>query len=121
MTIFGTVAGVLALASCHARAPQDVPAVIANPSPESRAELRRVLSEALGGAPVTVADDALVQETTLVVERARARDPEGRPLDGREKGRPEHFRLVKSGESCYLVQESTGRRFPLSGVTCTPR
>jgi hypothetical protein len=121
VSILGTVAGVLALASCHARAPQDAPAVIASPSPESRAELRRVVSEALGGAPVTLADDALVRETTLVVERARARDAEGRPLDGREKRRPEHFRLVKSGDSCVLVHEQTGRRFPLSGVTCTPR
>jgi hypothetical protein len=121
LSILGAVAGVLALASCHARAPQDAPAVLANPSPESRAELLRVVSEALGGAPVTLADDALVRETALVFERARARDAEGRPLDGRERGRPEHFRLVKSGESCVLVQESTGRRFPLSGVACTPR
>jgi hypothetical protein len=121
LSILGVIAGVLALASGHARSAQDAPAVVANPGPDTRAELRRVVSEALNRASVTLAEDALVHETTLTVERARARDAEGRPLDGRERGRPEHFRLVKSGESCVLVQESTGRRFPLSGVTCTPK
>jgi hypothetical protein len=115
------VAGVLALASCHARAPREVPALVAKASPESRAELQRVVSDALGGAPVTLADDALVRESTLIVERARPRDAEGRPFGGREREKPEHFRLVKSGESCLLVQESTGRRFPLAAVACSPK
>jgi hypothetical protein len=118
--MLAAVAGVLALASCHARTPPDVPAVATNPGPESRAELRRVVSDALG-VPVTLAEDALVNDSTLIVERTIRRDAQGRPLDGREKGRPEHFRLVKSGEGCVLVHESTGRRFPLSAVSCSPR
>jgi hypothetical protein len=121
LSILATVAGALALASCHARTTPETPAVVTNTGPESRAELRRVVSEALGGAPVTLADDALVHESTLTIERARPRDAEGRPLGGRERERPEHFRLVKSGGSCVLVQESTGRRFPLTAVACSPK
>jgi hypothetical protein len=114
--------GALAVAACPARPESpDVPAVLAGATAESRRELARVVSDALNGAPVTLADDALVREDTLVVERAARRDPEGRPLDGRETGRPERFRLVRSGSRCVLVHETTGRRFTLSAATCSPR
>jgi hypothetical protein len=80
-----------------------------------------VVRGALHGAPVTLADDALTRDYTLIVERAPHRDAEGRPLDGRETGRPERFRLVQSGLLCVLVQESTGQRWTLASVTCSPR
>lgn len=118
-----TFAGLGSLAGACATAPraQDVPAVIAEPTPESRAELTRVVSEALSGAPLTLADDALMHESTLIVERARARGPDGTPAQGRETGRPEHFRLVKQGSGCVLVHEGSGRRFTLRSATCTPK
>jgi hypothetical protein len=112
----------LALASCQTRsAPQDVPAVVTKPTAQSRSELLRVVSGALHGAPVTLADDALTRDNTLIVERAPHRDAEGRLLDGRETGRPERFRLVQSGSLCVLVQESTGQRWTLASATCAPR
>ena len=116
------VAGALAVAACAARSsPRDVPAVMTHPTPESRAELVRVVSRALGGMPVTLADDALSGDGTLIVERAPRRDAEGRPVAGRETGRPEHFRLVQDGSRCVLVQERTGERFTLESATCSPR
>jgi hypothetical protein len=116
------VVGVLAVAACPARpGPPDVPAVLVNPTAESRAELARVVSGALNGAPVTLADDALVHDDTLVIERAPHRDASGRPLDGRETGRPEHFRLVRNDTRCVLIQQRTGRRWTLASATCSPR
>jgi len=116
------VAAALAAAACAAHSlPKDVPAVITRPTAESRAELVRVVSRALGGAPVTLADDALTGDGTLIVERAPHRDALGRPLSGRETGRPEHFRLVEDGSRCVLVHERTGQRFTLESATCSPR
>jgi len=115
--LFGAL-GLAALQTCSA--PPDVPAVITNPTAEGRAELARTVSRALNGASITLADDALVRESALIVERARPRDLEGRPLTGRETGRPEHFQLVKSGARCVLVHEGSGRRFTLASVTCAP-
>jgi hypothetical protein len=115
------VVALLVLLACHGRpGPRDVPAVITEPTAESRAELRRVVSGALHGAPVTIADDALVGESTLVVERVQARDASGVPLSGRERGRPERFRLVKNASACVLVHEGSGRRFTLGAATCSP-
>lgn len=96
--------------------------MIANPTAESHAELVRVVSRALNDAPLTIADDALTRDSTLIIERVPPRDAAGVPLSGRERGRPEHFRLlVKNGSRCELVHERSGRRWTLESATCSPR
>lgn len=110
-----------ALGACRTlRADKDVPAVIVNPTAESRAALKRAVGEALRGAPVLLADDALTRSSTLVVERVRPRDPSGMQLGGREYGLPERFRLVRSGQQCILVHEPDGMRLVLEATTCSP-
>jgi hypothetical protein len=96
------------------------PATLVSPTAQSRAELVRVVSDALHGAPVTLADDALTHDSDLIVEHARPRDAAGLPLNGRELGKPEHFRLVKHGSDCILIHERTGKRWTLSSATCMP-
>ncbi len=121
---FGVVCAVtgllLALASCRTMPAQwEEPAVIINPTPESRAALVKAVSEALNGAPVTLAENALTTTNTLTIERVHPLDPSGLPMNGRERGLPERFELVKTGEDCLLVQLSSGRRFTLAGMTCS--
>jgi len=116
------VAVMLGLTACAtASAGRDVPALVTRPTAESRAELLRVVRRAMKGAPVTIADDALTREDTLIIERARPRGADGVPLSGRETGRPEHFRLMKNGSRCVLVHERTGKRFRLKSATCAPK
>jgi hypothetical protein len=67
---------------------------------------------------VPLAEDALTRESALTIERTRPRDAQGRPLNGRDMGRPEHFRLFKVGSACVLVQESNGRRWTLTESSC---
>ena len=121
MVMVLAMAGLLSLAACASMSGQrDLPAVLTNPTAESRAELVRAVSGALHGAPITLADDALTRDSTLIIERARPRTADGVPLSGRETGRPEHFRLVKSGSHCVLVHERTGKRWTLKAATCSP-
>jgi hypothetical protein len=94
------------------------PAVITDPTPESRRELARVIHEALGNIPVTLADDALTTLSMLSLEHARPRDPDGRLLNGRELTRPETFELFKRGSHCVLVQSKTGREWTLHHTQC---
>ena len=75
----------------------------------------------MNGAPLTIADNALTADDMLIVERAQHRGAKDMNLSGRETGRPEHFRLVKSGSRCVLVHEETGRRWTLKSATCSPR
>ena len=116
-----TMAGMLSLPACATTsARRALPAVLTNPTAESRAELVRRLSGALHGAPITIADDALTRDSTLIIERTQPRAADGVPLSGREKGRPERFRLVKNGSRCVLVHERTGKRWTLKAGTCAP-
>ena len=94
--------------------------MVDEPGPRSLAEIARTVSAALNGVPVTLADDALTKESTLVIERARQRDPSGLPAQGRETAKPERFRLVKIGSDCVLVHEASGQHFVLQDTTCSP-
>ena len=115
------VAALLAVAACAtASGGRNEPAVLTHPTADSRAELLRIVSGALQGARITLADDALTRDGTLILERAPARTAGGVPRNGRETGRPQHFRLMKRGSRCVLVHERTGRRFPLAAATCAP-
>lgn len=117
-----SVVGTLALAGCPPRLPPpDVPAVLTSPTEQGHADLVRVVSRAMNGASVTLADAALTADDTLIVQRTPHRDAQGVDVAGRETGRPEHFRLVKSGSRCVLVHERTGRRWTLTSATCSPR
>lgn len=106
------VGALLILSACKTGAVRaDVPARIINPTPESRAELLRVVSEALNGRVVTLADGALTNDSLLIIEPKH--------LSGRDLRKPEHFRLVLSGSRCVLVNQGTEARYELTETTCT--
>ena len=109
------------LAGCESsRAGESRPAVLVEPSPAARAELAAAVAQALGGTPGRLAEDALTHESVLILEPVRPRDAQGLPLQGRETRPPERFRLMAQGSRCVLIQERTGRRFPLRSGTCVP-
>lgn len=101
-------------------AANDVAAVISQPSDESRAELARVVSSALNGIRITLAEDALTRGSLLILERNPHRDLQGRRISGRNPGRPEQFRLVINGSDCILVHQSSGFRWHLKETKCAP-
>jgi hypothetical protein len=110
-----------ALSACRATpAPPPVPALLTQVTAASRADLELAVSQALGGAPVRLAGDALTRESLLIIGRAGARAPNGVPLNGRELGRPQHFRLVKRGSRCFLLHLESGRARWLAHTRCRP-
>jgi len=111
-----TVLSVLTLSACTPSwyGYDPVPTFLVNPTDADRAELSRVVGEALHRPPVLLAPDALTRESTLIVAPVEPRDASGLPLNGRELGRPERFRLVRDGSQCLLIHERTGRRWKLS-------
>jgi len=112
--------GALASAAGGVSPVDERPAVLTNPSADSRAELVHLISAALNGARVRLADDSLTRDSTLIIERVQRRDAAGRPLDGRTLERPEHFHLVTHGSDCVLIRERTGKRQILRSARCQP-
>lgn len=99
---------------------QEVPAVISEATAASRAELQALVSKALAGANVILAEDALSQSSMLIVDRQVRRDAQGNRLLGRDLGKPERFQLLLRGDKCALLQQSTGKRWELQEATCVP-
>ena len=114
------VAGVLALPGCATSAPRDVPAVIVDPTPQSRAELSLAVQRALHSDPIPLADDALTRTSLLPIDRMLRRDSHGRLLNGMEIGRkPEIFKLVKRGNACVLIHDDLAQlRQTLAATRC---
>jgi hypothetical protein len=117
MRALAGVASMLALSACALSSAATTPAVIAAPDAASRATLQQTVA-ALLGRPVMLAEDALVHATTLVVERTVARDPSGNRIEATERTGPETFRLVKRGDECLLVRDSTQTTATLPAVKC---
>lgn len=114
----GPVIAVL-LSACASTAPaNDVPAVITNASTLTHDEIRRVLSAALDGAPVTIAADALTETSVVSIQRTPVRDQKGLLVTGRDPGRPEIFELRKKGRLCTLVHQRTGKHITLAVARC---
>lgn len=112
----------LAAAACNSAPPRagETPARLVNPTAETRAELERAVSEMLGGAPVTLAADALTQTSVLVLEGSRVRGPGSAPLGGREMRMPERFQLFTDGRRCVLVHGDERGRYELRRAQCIP-
>jgi len=113
------VFALIALPACRAwPAAPGHPAVIVHASAASRADLERAVSEAFGGKPVRLADDALTRDSLLVVGRAQARDARGIPLNGRALEHPRHFRLLRRGSHCILLHVETRKSSVLMHTQC---
>lgn len=96
----------------------DVPALLTNPSEDTRLEIEQSVSAALDGAKITVAADALTQSSVLTIEQGKNRSVE-RPAElGRNLGRPEHFQLMVDGPQCVLVHRRTGLHWILRQSEC---
>ncbi len=116
------VAVLTILPACATSSGREVPAVIVDPTPASRAALRLAVQRALHSDPILLADNALTHSNLLPIERVRRRDPQGRPLNGLDVGgRPELFHLVKSAEDCVLIHDDTEQlRQVLAATKCSP-
>ena len=113
------VLALIALPACRTwPATREHPAVVAHATAASRADLKRAVSQAFGGTPVRLADDALTRNSLLLIGRAQARDARGLPLNGRDLEHPQHFRLLLRGSQCILLHVETGKSSVLKNTRC---
>ncbi len=97
-----------------------IPALIINPDQESRNELKNVVSSALHGANITLAEDALTRDSRLFIELIQRNTMESSPVLGRNPDKPEVFQLVISGSKCVLVNQRDDQRWVLTKTSCKP-
>lgn len=96
----------------------ELPAVLETSTPASRAELVQVISDALNVVSVTLAEDALMKSSELVIEKKLRRNLQGRIGGGRVTDPPEQFKLVIDGSRCVLVRLADDTRYVLKEALC---
>jgi hypothetical protein len=110
-----------ATACSSAPALAERPALITITTADSRADLLSAVSAALNYVPLLLADDALTQDSVLLIEPRQRLDPSDLPINGRELGRPERFLLSIQGRHCVLTHERTQQRQILKHTSCNAR
>jgi hypothetical protein len=108
----------LSASACTSITARETPALLVNANEETRAELVSTISSALNVTNITIADDALTSDSTLVIERTPARDSTGQRLSGRDYTKAEQFRLLLVGSDCELLHVRTGERYLLPHSRC---
>ena len=106
--------------SCRTTSFTDLPALLVEPTEDSRSELLLAVRTSLNGTEVNIADDALTQVSLLTIERAPPRDLQNNPLTGRTLSAPHQFRLVVNGPNCVLINLADGGRWRLLRNRCMP-
>ena len=119
LTRVAVVASATLQLACQTPAAQtEVPALLIDPTPASREELRVSVALLLGVPTVTLADDALTTSSVLLIEHYAPKDARGLPLTGRDFGRPEQFHLLRRGAACLLEDARSVRRIELTQSRC---
>lgn len=113
-------AAMLTPLACSTLQAQEQPALITAPTAASRAELLRVVTAAVGGQGITLADDALTRDSVLTLERRTPAGSQGQAATGRTLEEPQQFRLVLRGTRCWLVRDADAREWELRETSCAP-
>lgn len=119
--LFGSLMTLILLqTACSSKELPAVPAVITNPSAETRLELQQAIQSIIGGEPAKLADNALTTSSQLYIEYGVMTDDKHRPMTGRRLLTPFLFLLQQKGQQCLLRNEETGKEVQLTQIRCKP-
>lgn len=90
---------------------KSLPATIEWPNQEGYDELRSILAQALGQSSVRIGE-TIFSETFI----ATFSQPD---LTGRVLGVPRVFHLYKRGESCFIEDKKTAKKYKLKNIACS--
>ena len=118
---FGAFAVLLAFLAggCQSfTAQSEVNAMLTKADGQVHEELVAVISRLSGVFKVLIGDDAFTTSSYLALDGAKLKEPSGLLMQGMETEEPNVFRLVKTGDACYLVFLKTGQHAPLAKAQC---
>jgi hypothetical protein len=110
---------ILLLSACqsvNAQIEQD--ALLLQASPEVQKELVETVAKMLGLKSVFLSAEDLTKSSYLPFDRVKLRDQNGLVMQGLETEKPQVFKLIKKGNSCWLLHLNTDRRELLSKIQC---
>lgn len=112
---------ILLLGACqtvNAQLEQD--ALLLQASPEVQKELIETVAKMLALKSVLLSAEDLTRSSYLPFDRVKLRDQNGLVMQGLETAKPQVFKLVKKGDTCWLLHLNTDRRELLLQAKCKP-
>jgi len=107
-----------AISACKTTQTQEPkPAIVTDTSPKSLEIMSLAASKAVG-SNVTLAPDSFTLKPSVTIEPASVNKRNGKIIDGRTMEMPTHIDLMMVGRKCYLVNRTTGDKYPVKGVKC---
>lgn len=118
--LIGITLFVATLGACSVKPSIETKALLIQTSESIRQEITLAVTDLLKGKPVTLAPDAFMKTSRLLIERKAHLDKQGLPIQGRSLEIPEAFILVKQGKTCLIKHEKSQQVITLSNVKCKP-
>ncbi|MCP4488405.1 MAG: hypothetical protein GY820_13950 [Gammaproteobacteria bacterium] len=94
------------------------PALLEEVTDEVLTEIRQVISAALHGRKVIIADNVFTRSSKLIIQRKRHLDASGNPVQTRVDEAPFIYQLLKQNNSCFIEEASSSRRYILLQAKC---
>ncbi|MCP4324456.1 MAG: hypothetical protein GY787_21875 [Alteromonadales bacterium] len=110
-----------ALSACSSNAIEPVPAILTTDNGEARAEIIDIVSNALGGKKVAIAQDVFQESSRLLLGPKPVVAPNGVVVYDSSNKPALVFELVKQGDNCLIRRLDSMQTWPLASKSCTPR
>lgn len=96
-------------------------AVLVSDNDVQQAQLALAIGQWFGGMDITLASDAFVNDSTVVIERKAFSDGRGLPIDGRHNNPSHTFTLLRLKAMCQLRYNEKGETVDLPTIDCVTR
>lgn len=106
------------LSACSIRANDSVEALLPESSSTARAEIIEVVSTALGGKKVPIAQNVFQESSKLLLSAAPVTSPNGVIVHNKTTQQALVFQLRKQGKNCFLKRIDTEQEWPLKTQQC---
>lgn len=106
------------LSACSIRANDSVEALLPESSSTARAEIIEVVSTALGGKKVPIAQNVFQESSKLLLSAAPVTSPNGVIVHNKTTQQALVFQLRKQGKNCFLKRIDTEQEWPLETQQC---
>ena len=102
--------------SVNAQPEQD--AILLHASPAVQKELTATIAKMLGLKSVLLSTESFTKSSYLPFDRVKLRDQNGLMMQGLETEKPQVFKLVMKGNTCWLLHLNTDKRELVLNAQC---
>ena len=107
------------LSSCLAtQVSQPVPAMLDQPSSDTRLLLESAIGDLLKSQPIKLSDNVFLQKSTVIIGRSQPKDGRGNLLNGREIRKADTVSLLTEDGKCYLKHDQSGQITVVGNISC---